>query len=61
MPSEKHAQTGCSAMGIVVASRAVDRFFSVSTAVKYSLMAVVVIGAAIVWFFWRQKTPQKGR
>jgi fatty acid desaturase len=36
-------------------------FSPVSTAVKYSLVAVVVIGAAIVWFFWRQKTPQKGR
>lgn len=35
-------------------------FSPVSTAVKYSLVAVVVIGAAIVWFFWRQKTPQKG-
>ena len=35
-------------------------FSPVSTAVKYSLVAVVLIGVVIVWFFWRQKTPQKG-
>jgi hypothetical protein len=34
-------------------------FFPVSTAVKYSLVAVVVIGAAIVWLFWRQKRHKK--
>lgn len=34
-------------------------FSPVSAAVKYSLVAVVVIGITIVWFFWRQKALPK--
>ncbi|GJL38498.1 hypothetical protein TUM17576_53180 [Enterobacter hormaechei] len=34
-------------------------FSPASAAVKYSLVAVVVIGVAIVWLFWRQKTLPK--
>ena len=34
-------------------------FSPASAAVKYSLVAVVVIGVAIVWLFWLQKTLPK--
>jgi hypothetical protein len=45
-------------MGVVTASHTVGDFSPASAAVKYSLVAVVVIGVAIVWLFWRQKRCQ---